>query len=139
MMNASRQRVIKVMDMETRIAELTEELARGGGSRRGNGAGSSTTAGSLPRPPERLTLTGHRGPVTAVAFHPTFGVVYTASEDTTIKVNVDNCHSSVRSYESNSHFPPSRSGTLTLGNSSARSKVIQRQFTEWPWILEGPC
>ena len=40
----------------------------------------------LPRTPARLALQSHRLPVTAVAFHPIFSSLASASEDTTIKI-----------------------------------------------------
>lgn len=40
----------------------------------------------LPRGPARHTLQGHRLPVTAVAFHPVFTSLASASEDATIKI-----------------------------------------------------
>ena len=40
----------------------------------------------IPRPPERWTLTGHRNPITRVAFHPVFTILASASEDTTIRI-----------------------------------------------------
>ncbi|RMZ82536.1 hypothetical protein DV737_g2013, partial [Chaetothyriales sp. CBS 132003] len=40
----------------------------------------------LPRAPPRHTLQGHRDPVTAVAFHPVFSSLASASEDTSIKI-----------------------------------------------------
>lgn len=40
----------------------------------------------LPRGPARHVLTGHRNPVTSVAFHPIFSVLASSSEDSTIKI-----------------------------------------------------
>lgn len=40
----------------------------------------------LPRAPARHVLTGHRNPVTSVAFHPIFSVLASSSEDSTIKI-----------------------------------------------------
>ena len=40
----------------------------------------------IPRNPPRHTLSGHRMPITGLAFHPTFTVVASCSEDTTIKI-----------------------------------------------------
>ncbi|QQP36222.1 Lissencephaly-1 -like protein, partial [Caligus rogercresseyi] len=40
----------------------------------------------IPRPPERFSLSGHRAPVTRVAFHPIFSLVISSSEDASIKV-----------------------------------------------------
>lgn len=40
----------------------------------------------IPRPPERFTLSGHRGPITRVAFHPAYALCASVSEDATIKL-----------------------------------------------------
>jgi WD40 repeat protein len=40
----------------------------------------------IPRKPARHSLSGHRMPITGLAFHPTFTVVASCSEDSTIKV-----------------------------------------------------
>lgn len=40
----------------------------------------------IPRPPERYNLTGHRGPVTRVVFHPVYALCASASEDAVIKI-----------------------------------------------------
>ncbi len=69
------------MDLEARIASLTAELAQP------SRASSSTSSATwLPRPPHRHTLTSHRQPISAVAFHPVWTVVASASEDSTIKI-----------------------------------------------------
>jgi platelet-activating factor acetylhydrolase IB subunit alpha len=72
------------MELESRIASLQSEL-------------DSSTPTSLlrkntdptawlPRAPPRHNLTGHRNPVTAVAFHPVFSVLASAAEDSTVKI-----------------------------------------------------
>jgi len=69
----------KVMDLETKIQQLQEEL--GSGARRNKPGGDN-----LPRPPEVHILSGHRDNITAVKFHPVFNLIVTASQDATIKV-----------------------------------------------------
>ncbi|KJE96121.1 platelet-activating factor acetylhydrolase IB subunit alpha [Capsaspora owczarzaki ATCC 30864] len=79
----------KIMELEARVAEIKVE-ARDTGAAGGAGGlarrGAAGAAEWIPRPPEKYTLTSHRGPITAVAFHPTFSVCVSASEDATIKV-----------------------------------------------------
>jgi WD40 repeat protein len=70
------------MELETKVTQLQEELALRGGSR----TNKSNDDVQLPRAPERHRLTQHRAPVTAVAFHPVFTIIATASEDSTIKL-----------------------------------------------------
>ncbi|CAG8462012.1 13455_t:CDS:2 [Ambispora leptoticha] len=70
----------KVMDQEAKITQLQEEV-NNAPLRKQN-----TAVEFLPRAPEKYALTGHRNPVTRVAFHPVFSVLASASEDTTIKI-----------------------------------------------------
>ncbi|KAL7273193.1 Lissencephaly-1 [Rhizina undulata] len=74
----------KIMELESRLSSLQTEL-------------DSTTPTSLarrnidpstwlPRAPARHNLTGHRSPITSVAFHPIFSVLASGSEDSTIKI-----------------------------------------------------
>lgn len=73
----------KVLDLETKVAQLTEEISAGPGKRQGHGGAGPNDW--LPRPPEKHQLQGHRSPVTRVAFHPVYTVLASASEDSTIK------------------------------------------------------
>ncbi|PLW22698.1 hypothetical protein PCASD_13744 [Puccinia coronata f. sp. avenae] len=75
----------KIMDLERENSLLKDELAAAGSvtsSRKGQqddwlpGRGGGA----------RHTLTGHRSPITALAFHPTFSSLASASEDCTVKV-----------------------------------------------------
>ena len=70
------------MDLEARLQETEREFHTGGGPSREKRSPSEW----IPRPPEKYSLTGHRSPVTRVAFHPVFSVMVSASEDATIKV-----------------------------------------------------
>ena len=71
----------KIMEMESRLSSLQEELASAPSAKR-----SASLNDWVPRGSARHTMTGHRLPVTKVAFHPIFSQVATASEDTTIKL-----------------------------------------------------
>jgi platelet-activating factor acetylhydrolase IB subunit alpha len=72
------------MDLEAQNATLLEELSN---VRANPSQASSRSANDwIPRNPAKHTLTGHRAPVTRVAFHPVFSVLVTASEDATLKV-----------------------------------------------------
>lgn len=62
------------------MSELQEEL-------RSTPARRLTSAVDwVPRAPARHSLSGHRAPITRVAFHPVFTLLATASEDSTIKI-----------------------------------------------------
>lgn len=69
------------MDLENRNANLLTELSA---------SSSLSTRPSptdwLPRAPARHVLTSHRAPVTQVAFHPTFSILASASEDSSVKI-----------------------------------------------------
>ncbi|KAI0233627.1 Lissencephaly-1 [Massospora cicadina] len=68
------KRVGSIMDMEAKAAQAKEPMASRAGIK------------LLPAAEAWKTLTGHRGPLTRLAFHPQHQVMCTASEDTTIKV-----------------------------------------------------
>jgi platelet-activating factor acetylhydrolase IB subunit alpha len=68
------------MDLENKITQMQEELNTAP-VRKAKDAGDF-----LPRAPEKYALTGHRNPITRVAFHPVFSVLASASDDTTIKI-----------------------------------------------------
>jgi platelet-activating factor acetylhydrolase IB subunit alpha len=71
------------MDLESRIHALQTELDSAPSSIRQKNVDPSVW---IPRNPPRYSLSGHRMPVTGIAFHPTFTVVASSSEDTTIKI-----------------------------------------------------
>lgn len=76
---------IKVMDLETKLAEAEEEVNSGAPTRDRRSPGEW-----IPRPPERYILNGHRSPITRVVFHPVFSVMVSCSEDATIRVGFTN-------------------------------------------------
>lgn len=71
----------QIMDLESRNAQLTEELSSAPSKRP-----SASSPDWTPRAPARHTLSGHRMPITRVTFHPLFSQVVSASEDSTLKV-----------------------------------------------------
>lgn len=71
----------KIMEMESHMAQLQEELAAAPSAKR-----SASAQDWVPRATARHTMQGHRLPVTKVAFHPVFSQVASASEDTTVKL-----------------------------------------------------
>ncbi|TPX66047.1 hypothetical protein SpCBS45565_g04723 [Spizellomyces sp. 'palustris'] len=70
----------KIMEQETKIAQLEEEVSHVPVRR------SADSVDWIPRPPHKHALTGHRSPITKIAFHPVFSVLASASEDATIKI-----------------------------------------------------
>jgi len=70
------------MDLESRNAALIAELA----SPTRATASSSSNTPFIPRAPARHTLTSHRSTITRVAFHPTWTVLASASEDASVKI-----------------------------------------------------
>ena len=73
---------MQIMDLESRNAQMLEELS----TARLNPASMRNSIDWLPRAPARHTLTGHRAPITKVAFHPLYNVIASASEDSSIKI-----------------------------------------------------
>lgn len=75
----------KIMDLERENGMLKDELASSGSglvSRKGQVEDWLPGRGGGPR----HILTGHRSPISALAFHPTFSNLASASEDSTIKI-----------------------------------------------------
>ncbi|KIM79589.1 hypothetical protein PILCRDRAFT_73886 [Piloderma croceum F 1598] len=70
----------KIMDLENRNSALQEELSLSPAKR----AASQTDW--VPRAPAAHVLTGHRSPITAVAFHPQYSIIASSSEDATVKI-----------------------------------------------------
>ena len=68
------------MDLENRNAALQEELSLAPAKR------AALQTDWVPRAPASYTLTGHRGEITKVAFHPTFNLLASASADATVKI-----------------------------------------------------
>jgi hypothetical protein len=68
------------MDLENRNAALQDELSQGPARR------TASQSDWFPRAPAAHVLTGHRQPVTRVAFHPQYSILASSSEDTTVKI-----------------------------------------------------
>jgi len=71
----------KVMELEARLVETEKEISGGGPTK-----DKRNPLEWIPRPPEKYCMTGHRGTVSRVVFHPVFSLLATSSEDATIKV-----------------------------------------------------
>ncbi|EGZ27265.1 hypothetical protein PHYSODRAFT_553886 [Phytophthora sojae] len=76
----------KVMELETKVAQLEENAKLGGVLSRRDVLGARQRSEFLPRAPAKFSLTGHRSPITCVAFHPVFSVLVSGSEDASVKV-----------------------------------------------------
>ena len=68
------------MELENRNAALQEELSLSPAKR------SASQTDWVPRAPAGRTLTGHRGEVVRVAFHPVYSLLASASTDNMIKI-----------------------------------------------------
>lgn len=80
---ATTAKICQIMDLEARLHALQTELDFAPASMRQKNLDPATW---VPRNPARHSLSGHRMPITGLAFHPTFTVIATCSEDTTIKI-----------------------------------------------------
>ncbi|KKA22222.1 Nuclear distribution protein PAC1-1 [Rasamsonia emersonii CBS 393.64] len=74
----------KIMELESKVASLQEELDRVTPASLSKPNQDPTTW--LPRSPPRHTLQSHRDAITCVAFHPVFSTLASGSEDCTIKI-----------------------------------------------------
>jgi len=72
----------KNMELEAALEETKKEAMCGGFAPRDKKDPSEW----IPRGPERMTLNGHRSPITRVLFHPQFNLLVTSSEDSQIKI-----------------------------------------------------
>lgn len=70
---------LQIMDLENRNAALQEELSTSPAKR-------ASQSDWVPRAPAAHVLTGHRSPITRVAFHPQYSLLASASEDATVKI-----------------------------------------------------
>jgi hypothetical protein len=68
------------MDLENRNSALQEELSQAPAKR------AASQSDWVPRAPAAHVLTGHRSPITRVAFHPQYSILASASEDATVKI-----------------------------------------------------
>ncbi|KAG0290972.1 protein with putative role during mitosis, partial [Dissophora globulifera] len=71
----------KIMDLESKMSAMQEELSSAPVRK------VTSSVDWIPRPPELFTLSGHRNPITKVAFHPVFPIIASASEDSTIRIS----------------------------------------------------
>lgn len=71
----------RIINLEKRIQELES-----GGVIAPRHKDLKSSASWIPRPPEKLTLNGHRDSVMKVVFHPVYSVLLSCSEDHTIKI-----------------------------------------------------
>jgi platelet-activating factor acetylhydrolase IB subunit alpha len=71
---------IQIMDLENRNSALQEELSQAPAKR------AASQSDWVPRAPAAHVLTGHRSPITRVAFHPQYSILASASEDATVKI-----------------------------------------------------
>lgn len=72
----------KIMDLEQALSEVRATIPTY--QSQANGKVDLTTW--IPRAPSKHTLSGHRDPITSVAFHPSFSIIATSSEDSSIKI-----------------------------------------------------
>ena len=68
------------MDLENRNASLQEEVSLSPTKR------AALQTDWVPRAPAAYTLTGHRDQVLRVAFHPSYNIIASASDDSTVKI-----------------------------------------------------
>lgn len=72
----------KIMDLEQALSDLRAAIP----SYQAQANGKVDLTAWIPRAPAKFTLAGHRLPITSVAFHPSFSIIATSSEDSSIKI-----------------------------------------------------
>lgn len=72
----------KIMDLEQSLAEARSAIP----TYQSQANGKIDLKAWIPNAPSKFTLGGHRQPITSVAFHPSFSIVATSSEDSSIKI-----------------------------------------------------
>lgn len=72
----------KIMDLEQSLSELRSSIP----SHHAVTNGKVDLTAWIPRAPARHSLSGHRQPITSIAFHPSFNLIATSSEDSSIKI-----------------------------------------------------
>jgi platelet-activating factor acetylhydrolase IB subunit alpha len=74
----------KIIEMESKMEEMTQELQAG--SRIPTGQNNVDSEKLFPSKPEKYILKGHRGAINCVAFHPTFTMFASCSDDASIRL-----------------------------------------------------
>lgn len=74
----------KVMSLQSEVDTLKEEISVYGPGKKLSD--SNKVSEHFPRAPEKLSLVGHREPVTSLSFHPVYSVFASASEDGSIRI-----------------------------------------------------
>jgi len=72
---------IQILDLESQVSSLQDEIRTAPTTGR-----NASAVDWVPKGSARHTFSGHRSPITRVAFHPVFSLIATASEDSTIKI-----------------------------------------------------
>lgn len=71
----------QIMELEVKNAQLTEELASTPSKKL-----SANSIDWMPKLPPRRSLLGHRSAITALAFHPIYNLLASASEDASVRI-----------------------------------------------------
>ena len=74
----------KVMELETKLEQLTEELSAS--SKYKKNLSDQDQEQLFPKIPAKFVLSGHRAVVTYLAFHPAYNLLASCSEDASIKL-----------------------------------------------------
>ena len=75
----------KIIDLEAQVKSLKEDLDKASiGHLNGSNQSKENESMGLPKTPEKAVLTGHRGAITTLAFHPFYNVLASCSEDASL-------------------------------------------------------
>ena len=77
----------KVMSLESEIERLRADVRlKGKGGASASSSANGTSGDYMPPHAATHALSGHRAPITAVAFHPVYNLMVSASEDASVKI-----------------------------------------------------
>ncbi|RYH32192.1 hypothetical protein EON65_01055 [archaeon] len=81
----------RVMELEAKVEQLQHQRVFHNpeapeGSTEGAVVKQPGDSRMIPKPPAKVTLSGHRAPVTIVVTHPIYSIIASGSEDTTIRI-----------------------------------------------------
>lgn len=76
----------RVMDLEAQVSELQKSARNNDSDSPMKRSDNRDNKLSLPRGPAKYSMSGHRGPITALVVHPVFSIVASGSEDCSIKL-----------------------------------------------------